>query len=87
MAMKNEDHYRKIGILIPVELYNRLNKCFEWGERTRVLTNILEWTCDKIEKHGSTALIAFLREKDFGKLVNMGLQSSNTQQEEKSKED
>lgn len=72
--MKDKDKLtHKLGIIIPIDLYNRLSRCFEWGERTRVITRILEWTCEKVEKHGKEALIVFLREGDLSELVCMGV--------------
>lgn len=62
---------RRIAIQVDEELYQRLNRLFEWGERNRVLVNILEWLCDKIEKHGKNALILVLREDNFDELVRM----------------
>lgn len=70
MKKELKDPYtRKLGILIPVELYERVNKCFEWGERTRVLTRLLEWVVEKVEKHGKEALIILLREDKFEALL------------------
>jgi hypothetical protein len=43
-------NYRRVSIQVDEELYQRLNKLFEWGERNRVLVNVLEWLCEKIEK-------------------------------------
>lgn len=64
-------NYRRISIQVDEELYQRLNRNFEWGERNRVLVNVLEWLCEKIEKHGHNALIVLLREDKFDELVSM----------------
>lgn len=65
-------NYRRISIQVDEELYQRVNHLFEWGERNRVLVNVLEWLCEKIEKHGKEALIVLLRDKHFEELVKMG---------------
>lgn len=65
------DSTRRISIQVPEELYQRLGRCFEWGERNRALLRLIEWVCEKIEKHGKDALIIFLREDEFDKLVKM----------------
>lgn len=70
-------HYRRVSIQVPEELYQRLNKAFEWGERNRVLTNVLEWLCEKIEKHGKNALIILLREETFEELLTMRESNGN----------
>lgn len=67
----SKPYYRKISIQVPEELYERLQKNFEWGERNRVLNRVLEWLCEKIEKHGSNALAVLLREDKFEALVQM----------------
>ena len=59
------------------ELYQRLNRLFEWGERNRVLVNVLEWLCEKIEKHGRNALVVLLREDKFDELVTMRRHDGN----------
>lgn len=63
--------YRRISIQVDEELYQRLNRLFEWGERNRVLVNVLEWLCEKIERHGRKALVVLLREDKFDELVRM----------------
>lgn len=62
---------KKISILLPIDTYKRLDKLFERGERNRVVVNVLDWMCGKIERHGKDALIIFLREKDFDDVVRM----------------
>lgn len=70
MKKELKDPYtRKLGVLVPVDLYERINKCFEWGERTRVLNKVLEWVVEKIEKHGKGALVILLREDNFDELL------------------
>lgn len=69
----SDSHYKKISILLPNDTYERLNKLFERGERNRVVVNVLDWMCEKIERHGRDALIVFLREKDFNEVVRLGL--------------
>lgn len=66
-AMPN---YRRISIQVDEALYQRLNNLFEWGERNRVLVNVLTWMCEKIERHGKKALIIFLRENNFNELIS-----------------
>lgn len=73
-------NYRRISIQVDEELYQRLSKCFEWGERNRVLTRMLEWLCEKVERHGKNALVVILREDDFGELVNMGVKKDGDDQ-------
>lgn len=70
-------HYRRISIQVDEELYQRLNRLFEWGERNRVLVNVLEWLCEKIEKHGKNALIILLREETFEELITMRSNNGN----------
>lgn len=70
-------HFRRVSIQVDEELYQRLNKLFEWGERNRVLVNVLEWVCEKIEAHGKNALVVLLREKDFNELLAMGREHGN----------
>lgn len=70
-------HYRRISIQVDEELYQRLNRLFEWGERNRVLVNVLEWLCEKIEKHGKNALIILLREETFEELITMRSSNGN----------
>lgn len=71
--MSNEKKLmRKVGVIVPADLYDRLSRAFEWGERSRVLTRVLEWMCEKVEKHGKDALILFLREEDINAAVKMG---------------
>lgn len=67
----SKEPYRKISIQVPEELYERLQKNFEWGERNRVLNKVLVWVCDKVERHGSNALIILLREDEFEALLQM----------------
>lgn len=67
-----DPYYKKISLLIPNDTYERLNALFERGERNRVMVNVIDWMCDKIETHGRAALIVFLREKDFGEIVELG---------------
>lgn len=72
---KARDPYnKKISILVPMELYNRMTNCLEWGERNKVFLRVFEWMIEKIEKHGTEALILLLRENDMQKLVDMGIQ-------------
>lgn len=66
-------NYRRISVQVDEALFQRLNRCFEWGERNRVLTRMLEWLCEKVELHGKNALVVILREDDFGELVVMGV--------------
>lgn len=73
-------NYRRISIQVDEELYQRLSNCFEWGERNRVLTRMLEWLCEKVERHGKNALVVILREDDFGELVNMGVKKDGDDQ-------
>ena len=61
---------RRLSLSISEELYQRLNNCFEWGEKNRVLTRVLEWVCDKVEQHGIGALLYLLREADIDNLAN-----------------
>lgn len=69
--------YRRISIQVDEELYQRLNRLFEWGERNRVLVNVLEWLCEKIERHGRNALVVLLREDKFDELVAMRRHDGN----------
>ena len=69
--------YRRISIQVDEELYQRLNHLFEWGERNRVLVNVLEWLCEKIERHGRKALVVLLREDKFDELVRMRREDGN----------
>ena len=69
--------YRRISIQVDEELYQRLNRLFEWGERNRVLVNVLEWLCEKIERHGRKALVVLLREDKFDELVHMRREDGN----------
>lgn len=69
--------YRRISIQVDEELYQRLNRLFEWGERNRVLVNVLEWLCEKIEHHGRKALVVLLREDKFDELVRMRREDGN----------
>lgn len=69
--------YRRISIQVDEELYQRLNRLFEWGERNRVLVNVLEWLCEKIERHGRKALVVLLREDKFDELVRMRGEDGN----------
>ena len=69
--------YRRISIQVDEELYQRLNHLFEWGERNRVLVNVLEWLCEKIERHGRKALVVLLREDKFDELVRMRIEDGN----------
>lgn len=69
--------YRRISIQVDEELYQRLNRLFEWGERNRVLVNVLEWLCEKIERHGRKALVVLLREDKFDELVRMRREDGN----------
>lgn len=73
-------NYRRISIQVDEGLYQRLSGCFEWGERNRVLTRMLEWLCEKVERHGKNALVVILREDDFGELVNMGVKKDGNDQ-------
>ena len=70
-------NYRRISIQVDEELYQRLNRLFEWGERNRVLVNVLEWLCEKIERHGRNALVVLLREDKFDELVTMRKHNGN----------
>lgn len=70
-------NYRRVSIQVDEELYQRLNRLFEWGERNRVLVNVLEWLCEKIEKHGRNALVVLLREDKFDELVTMRRHDGN----------
>lgn len=70
-------NYRRVSIQVDEELYQRLNRLFEWGERNRVLVNVLEWLCEKIEKHGRNALVILLREKTFDELITMRRSDGN----------
>ena len=70
-------NYRRISIQVDEELYQRLNRLFEWGERNRVLVNVLEWLCEKIERHGRNALVVLLREDKFDELVTMRKHDGN----------
>ena len=70
-------NYRRISIQVDEELYQRLNRLFEWGERNRVLVNVLEWLCEKIERHGHNALVVLLREDKFDELVTMRKHNGN----------
>lgn len=65
------ENSRRISIQVDEELYQRLQKCFEWGERNRVLVRVLTWLCEKIEKYGQNALVVLLREDKFDSLVKM----------------
>lgn len=69
--------FRRISIQVDEELYQRVNKLFEWGERNRVLVKVLEWLCEKIEKHGKNALIILLREENFNELITMRKEDGN----------
>lgn len=69
--MAEKPIYRRITIQLTNEQYERLNGVFEWGERNRVLSNLIEWLCDKVEVHGKNALIILLREQKFEELVTM----------------
>lgn len=70
-------NYRRVSIQVDEELYQRLNRLFEWGERNRVLVNVLEWLCEKIEKHGRNALVILLREETFDELITMRRNNGN----------
>lgn len=70
-------NYRRVSIQVDEELYQRLNRLFEWGERNRVLVNVLEWLCEKIERHGRNALVVLLREDKFDELVTMRKHDGN----------
>lgn len=63
--MAKEKSEYKIGVRISPELYKRLNKHFEWGEKSRIITHVLEWMCDKVEELGPGALMVFLRGGDL----------------------
>lgn len=69
--------YRRVSIQVDEELYQRVNKLFEWGERNRVLVKVLEWLCEKIELHGRNALIILLREETFDELITMRKDNGN----------
>lgn len=69
--------FRRISVQVDEELYQRINKLFEWGERNRVLVKVLEWLCEKIEKHGKNALIILLREDNFNELITMRREDGN----------
>jgi len=62
---------RRISTLVSEELYQRLQRNFEWGERNKVVHRVLEWLCEKIERHGRDALVLILREEDFTELANL----------------
>lgn len=69
--------FRRISVQVDEELYQRINKLFEWGERNRVLVKVLEWLCEKVEKHGKNALIILLREDNFNELITMRREDGN----------
>lgn len=73
--MPTDEHYKRIAVLVPIELYHRMNRCFEWGERNRTLVRMIEWLCEKIETHGQSALMLILREGHLDDLVKKGLSS------------
>lgn len=64
-------HYRRITVQLTEEQYQKLTDIFEWGERGRVLSNLIDWICDKVDIHGKKALIILLREKKFEELLTM----------------
>lgn len=67
--MAKKTYNRKVGFYVSEELYQRLNHLIEWGERTRVLTKLVEWLCDKIEKHGTSAYVVLLKEDEVDQLL------------------
>ena len=70
--MATDEHYKRLAIMVPIDLYYRMNRCFEWGERNRTLVRVLEWLCEKIETHGTAALMLLLREGKLDELVKKG---------------
>lgn len=68
----SEPYTKKISLILPIDTYKRLDKLFERGERNRVMVNVIDWMCGKIERYGKNALIIFLRDKDFDEAVRMG---------------
>lgn len=75
MAAEVDPYTKRISIAVPVNIYNRLNKTLQWGERNRILLRLIEWMLDKIDNHGKDALILLLRESDLNDLLKMGLDS------------
>lgn len=83
-----DPYNKKISILVPMPLYNRMTNCLEWGERNKVFLRVFEWVVEKIEKHGVEALALLLREDDMQKLVDMGIsRQSKPQPAEEGAED
>lgn len=62
---------RQINIEVSEELYQRFNRCFEWGEKNRTLVKVLEWLCDKVERKGIHALLYLLRESNIDSLAKL----------------
>lgn len=67
--MANDDFYRNLTVRVPNDFYDKLNETFEWGEKNRVILAVLEWVVEMIEKHGTEALIIFLRTKKYEDLI------------------
>lgn len=72
MASAGQD-LQRITVTVPRSLYQRLLNNFEWGERGRIISLVLNWICDKVEAHGKNALVLLLREGDLDELVRMGV--------------
>lgn len=60
---------RRISIDVSEDLYNRLNRVFEWGERNRALTGILEFVVRAMEEKGVEALAVFSRTGKYTDLL------------------
>lgn len=74
---KRYEGRRRLSLDITEQLYDRLNKNFEWGERTKVVIGLLEYACDMVEKKGPEALAVFLRAGDFASLSRKVVEESS----------